>query len=384
MSILFTGATGFLGCRLVRELLADDGDTPITVVGRGSAHELRARLLAAVNWLDDPPLPAGALDRLRCLSGDVTLPRLGLTAEEQARVTDGLTRVWHNAALIAQEGEPAAFHLTNVIGTRHVLELLDRAPGAHLAHVGTAYVAGRRPVGRVLEDDLREDHGFHTAYEESKYTAERLVRAWAARTGRPVTVLRPGLLVTDRPAPQGLPVQPLTMLLRVLDSGLGNRAARDNGPDRLLNGPGSSGGKVRIRIAVGPHGTLNIVQADYAARAMARTVAAHAAREAALRTVHVTHPRNTPTEAVVDAIQARHPGFAFRPVPHLPDPTPLEKRIAGQAAFLLALGSLRRTYDRTNLLAAVGDLPDPQDIDRAYLVRAGGLGPADHDPISAR
>jgi hypothetical protein len=37
---------------------------------------------------------------------------------------------------------------------------------------------------------------------------------------------------------------------------------------------------------------------------------------------------------------------------------------------------LRRTCDRTNLLKAVGGLPDPAPIDRAYLVRVPGAAEA--------
>ncbi|MGG7568753.1 SDR family oxidoreductase [Streptomyces sirii] len=107
MPILFTGATGFLGCRLVRELLFEGGDEPITVIGRRSEPELRARMAAAVSWLHGPPLPAGALDRLHYLSGDITLPGLGLTTEERARATDGLTQLWHSAAQTRLEGDPA-------------------------------------------------------------------------------------------------------------------------------------------------------------------------------------------------------------------------------------------------------------------------------------
>ncbi|GHF52849.1 hypothetical protein GCM10010218_37880 [Streptomyces mashuensis] len=97
MSILITGATGFLGCRLVRELLADPSGEPVTVLGRGSEESLRARTEAAVTWLDGPPLPPQALARLRYVSGDITRPGLGLSADALARATDALTQIWHSA-----------------------------------------------------------------------------------------------------------------------------------------------------------------------------------------------------------------------------------------------------------------------------------------------
>ncbi len=315
---------------------------------------------------------ASALDRLHYLSGDITLPGLGLTTEQRARATDGLTQLWHNAAHIRLEGDPAPLHLSNVVGTRHVLELADHAPDAHLMHVSTAYVAGRRLTGHILEEDLSEDHGFQTYYEESKYTAERLVRAWGSRTGRPVTVFRPGLLVTDRPVPDGLPDQPLSTLLRLVDAGMRNRAVRNASLIAFVKGDRHRGGTVHIRIAADPEGTANLVQAEYAARAMARTAKAHTGRPAAVRTVHVTHPHNASADVVPKTLQVRYPRLALSVVPHIPDPTPLETLVAQQGARMIEFSAHRRTYDRTHLLEAVGDLPDPEPIDATYLARACG------------
>ncbi|WP_052230290.1 SDR family oxidoreductase [Streptomyces sp. CT34] len=372
MPVLFTGATGFLGCRIVRELLSEGGDEPITVIGRGSEPDLRARMEAAVTWLDGPSLPAGALNRLRYLSGDITLPGLGLTAEERARATDGITQLWHSAALLRLEGDPAPLHRSNVVGTRHVLELAEHAPDAHLMHVSTAYVAGRRLTGHILEEDLLDDHGFQTYYEESKYTAERLVRAWGARTGRSVTVLRPGLLVTDRPVPEGLPGQPLNILLRIVDAGLHSKAVRARSLAAFVKGGRRRGDAVRIRIAADPDGTANLVQVEYAARAMVRTARAHAGRPAAVRTVHVTHPHNASADIALKALEVRYPRLSLSLVPHIPDPTPLEQLVAQHGAGMVGFSAQRRTYDRTHLCEALGDLPDPEPIDESYLARACG------------
>ncbi|MEU7168047.1 SDR family oxidoreductase [Streptomyces morookaense] len=368
MSILITGATGFLGCRLVRELLARSGDEPVTVLGRGSEESLRARIEAAVAWLDGPPLPPQALTRLRYVSGDITRPGLGLSAGARARATDGLTRIWHSAALVSLEGDPVPLYRSNVLGTRHLLDLADEAPDAQLVHVSTAYVAGRRLTGHVQEDDLSEDDGFQVAYEETKYTAEAMVRAWARGTRRPVVVMRPSLLVTDRSVPAGLPGQPLAGLLRVVEAGARTTGLRDTGQALLRARVQGRGDMLRLRVTVDLGGAMNVLQADYAARAMVR--AAEALRGTpSLRTLHVTHPQNTPAATAARALERRYPGMTLVPVPELTDPTPAEALIAQQAR-LLGYIAQRRTYDRTQLLGAVGDLADPAPVDEDYLLRA--------------
>ncbi|GHF33350.1 SDR family oxidoreductase [Streptomyces fumanus] len=375
MSILITGATGFLGSRILCELLTDASDEPITVLGRGTPQTLRARVEAALTWLSDATPPDGAFDRLRFISGDISQPGLGLTSEDRAQVLDGLRQVWHSAALLTLGDDPAPLHRTNVLGTCNVLDLLEAAPTAHLLYVSTAYVAGRRSNGHVLENDLSEDSGFMCHYEESKYTTERLLHAWAARKGREVTVLRPSLLITDRPIPAGLPAQPVNVLTQLIDQLANGWTARVHGVKEFLKG-GLRGDRVHIRLEADPEGTLNLLQVEYAARAMVRAAATPPDGPGRVRTLHVTHPQETRFQTALDALSTRYPGSSVRVCARLTNPTRQERSLAAEAWRMPGLNMLRRTYDRTNLLKAVGDLPDPEPIDHAYLVRALGAAKA--------
>ncbi|MEV7928226.1 SDR family oxidoreductase [Kitasatospora sp. NPDC088779] len=356
MSILFTGATGFLGCRVLRRLLDEGNGAVITILGRADTLTLRQRVEAAVLAAEPDPPPAGSLGRLRYVEGDLTKPSLGLGRREIAAAADGLTSIWHCAGLLALVGDPAPLFRTNILGTRGLLELADQAPQAHLFHTSTAYVAGRRSGGHILEDDLSEEAGFQTYYEESKFNGERLVRRWAAHTGRSVTIMRPSLLVLDQVIPDGLPNQTLGILARLIDVSLGADAQARPGGD----------GALRVRIRSNPEDSLNMLQVDYAAHAMVR-VAAH--RPTGLRTVHVTHPQNTSMSVFLRAFELAYPGLAVETVPALHAPIPVEVLAATQLAQVSSFMTQSRTYGRANLLATVGDLPDPAPVDSAYLAR---------------
>ncbi|WP_461014261.1 SDR family oxidoreductase [Streptomyces daliensis] len=368
--MLLTGATGFLGCRLLRELLAH-GERAITVLGRGTPEALRHRVEAAVRWLDTPPLAPGApgaLGTVRYVSADLTRPGLGLSPGERARVTEGATALWHCAALLDLGDDPAPLHHANVIGTRRVLELADEAPSAHLLHVSTAYVAGRRSTGVVMEDDLLDTEGFQIPYEESKYNAERLVHAWANRTGRDATVFRPSLLATDRPVPPGLPAQPADTLLDLLRRHLRNWERAVPAP-ALPRRPRDEGRVLRVRVTGDPEGRLNLLQADYAAHAMVRA-AKCPHHGAGVRTLHVTHPRDVPFATITEALRSRFPYLSVTMTDgRVSRRTPLE-RLSAEYRDLLTYSAHRRTYDRTNLLTSLDGLPDPGPVDLDYLVRA--------------
>jgi thioester reductase-like protein len=75
---------------------------------------------------------------------------------------------------------------------------ISRAPAPRLRrfqYVSTCYVSGRYP-GVFTEDHLEEGQRFNNFYEETKYLAEVEVQR-AMRTGLPVTIYRPSVVVGD-------------------------------------------------------------------------------------------------------------------------------------------------------------------------------------------
>ncbi|CCB71440.1 hypothetical protein [Streptantibioticus cattleyicolor] len=121
-----------------------------------------------------------------------------------------------------------------------------------------------------------------------------------------------------------------------------------------------------------------MVQVEYAAQAAVRVAAARAGGTG-VHTVHLTHPRNTSADAIEPALAELYPGATVTMMPTVPAPTRYETLLATYGTRLLSLSAHRRTYDRTNLGRAVGDLPDPGPVDSAYLARA--LGNVQHQAL---
>ncbi|MFF9203523.1 SDR family oxidoreductase [Streptomyces sp. NPDC014986] len=370
VTTLLTGATGFLGSRLLLGLLTTRG-RHVTVLGRGTVSELRSRVLVILEDLAGGGIGARARSRLRCVAGDVTRPWLGLAPAVYGRLAREAEAVWHCAGDIALTGERERLFRANVHGTERILQFAEStSPSCRLVHMSTVAVAGGRRTGVVAEEDLTDTSGFETHYDESKYRAETLVRDWARRLDRPVAVLRPGIVASGRAHREGMPGHPL----RVLGDMIGT-IARNGAPgippvvSLRRGGPG-----LRLRLRVPADAEFNIVPDGYATEAMLRI--GHDAAEDlghGVRTFHVVHPGETPMRLIVEAIEAHHVGLTLECVGDLPDPTPAESFVAGHLPGFLSYCHHRRAYGRRSALAWTDGLPDPAPIDRDYLARAMGF-----------
>ena len=183
--VLLTGATGRLGRCVVAELARADCDL-VLVVRASSQDAARERIRQAV--------PHGvSAGQLTVVCGDVTVPGFGLGVREQRRLRASVDAILHAAASTSFSLPLEEARATNVAATRNVLDFAERTPRLRrLAHVSTAFVAGRR-TGRMLERELEHDHGFLNSYQQSKHEAELLVAS--RRDSLPLVVFRPSIVL---------------------------------------------------------------------------------------------------------------------------------------------------------------------------------------------
>jgi long-chain acyl-CoA synthetase len=194
--IFLTGATGFLGTQIMRELLKDDDNYIATLVRAKSNQEASER--AARAWWDWPELRRHTGVRIKVLCGDILEPQLGLKPNEYRELVHTTTHIIHTAADLRLDAPIGELRKTNVGGTANIINLARLAHADHgltrFSHVSTAYVAGAKR-GDIDESSLSPECGFSSNYELSKYEGEQLVQA--VKSELPVTVLRPGMIVGD-------------------------------------------------------------------------------------------------------------------------------------------------------------------------------------------
>ena len=178
MRYVVTGGTGFIGRRVVSQILAHD-DAEVWVLVRRESLGRFERL--AAEWGD----------RAKPLVGDLTAPDLALTDEAVAEL-GGVDHVVHCAAIyditVAEDEQRAA----NVEGTSAVIDLARRLD-ATLHHVSSIAVAGTYR-GEFTEDDFDVAQDLPTPYHQTKFEAELLVRS---AQGLRYRVYRPAVVVGD-------------------------------------------------------------------------------------------------------------------------------------------------------------------------------------------
>ena len=161
-----------------------------------NGEEAQARLAAALA----PRLPDQSAweDRIVAVPGDLTQPGLGLDARMRDELAERVDWVIHGAASVSFTLPLEQARAINVSGTQRVLDFAEdcaaRGGLRRLSHVSTAYVAGTHR-GRFGEDDLDVGQTFNNSYEQSKWEAERRVRAHASHL--PIQVLRPSIVVGE-------------------------------------------------------------------------------------------------------------------------------------------------------------------------------------------
>ncbi len=188
--ILLTGATGFLGAFLLDELCRRTQATVYCLVRGADEPSCMRRIVANLEayglWEES------LSSRIIAIPGDIEKPLLGIGELRFQRLAEEVDAIYHNGASVNFVYPYEMLKAANVLGTQEILRLATRAGVTPLHYISTVSVLPAGAESPIGEDDpLGSSSSILGGYAQSKWVAEKLVRAAQAR-GLPVCIYRPG------------------------------------------------------------------------------------------------------------------------------------------------------------------------------------------------
>jgi NAD(P)-dependent dehydrogenase (short-subunit alcohol dehydrogenase family) len=183
MIYFVTGATGFIGKRLVAKLLEKPAATVYFLTRDKSPERLEALYGF---WKTDG-------SRAIPVVGDLCQPSLGVGKADLKKLKGKVDHYFHLAAIYDLKASAAEQMAANVDGTRNAVALAQQIEAGCFHHVSSIAAAGLFE-GIFREDMFEEAENLDHPYFGTKHESERIVRA---ECKRPWRVYRPGVVVGD-------------------------------------------------------------------------------------------------------------------------------------------------------------------------------------------
>ena len=210
-TILLTGATGFLGAYIIKDVL-ERTSRDIRLIAhvrgvkdsKGALERLRQSLLGYGLWHDEWRA------RLSCVVGDLSKPQLGVDQRTWETLAQEVDVVIHNGAIVHWVKRYPDMMASNVTSTIDAMRLCNEGKPKLFTYVSSTSVldndhyvklsdenisTGRSALSE--EDDMEGSRtGLGTGYGQTKWVSEQLVRA-AGKKGLRGSVIRPGYILGD-------------------------------------------------------------------------------------------------------------------------------------------------------------------------------------------
>ncbi len=176
--ILLTGATGYLGIHILRELLKQDDKIIYLIVRGNSKEEAKERLIKNYEFYFKENICEQHLKNIKILNGDLTVEKFGLEKEVYETLAREVECIINSAANVKHYGKYKEFYDINVLGVKRIIEFAGYIRNKALNHISTISIGlGKSENENLLfsEYDNIVNDNIENYYLKTKVMAEKLI-----------------------------------------------------------------------------------------------------------------------------------------------------------------------------------------------------------------
>lgn len=198
-NVLLTGATGFLGAFLLRDLLCETASNVYCLVRGESSGACLKRIKENLQeygcWRDNFE------DRIIPVPGDLSQPNIGLDDSLWLELSELINAIYHNGAHVNSLLPYEKLKASNVEGTKQLLRLASerKTKAFHYVSSDAVFESYGYHNKNIINENAPLEHSdsiYGGGYSESKWVAEKIVDI--ARERRvPISIYRPGMITGD-------------------------------------------------------------------------------------------------------------------------------------------------------------------------------------------
>ena len=206
LTVLLTGATGFVGSFILKDLLSRP-DVEVVAHVRTQQHasplqRVRDTCIAYGLWSDS------WASRLTCISGNLSEQRLGVSMSDWSHLAETVDIVIHNGAEVNWAKPYNRLRESNVLSTLELLRFASKGKAKQVALVSSTAVLESDWLARLSQELIKQGkngipenieldgRGLDSGYASGKWTSEKLVQE-ARKRGLSASVVRLGYVLGD-------------------------------------------------------------------------------------------------------------------------------------------------------------------------------------------
>jgi amino acid adenylation domain-containing protein/thioester reductase-like protein len=191
--VLLTGAGGFLGVYILKELLNSTDAKIYCLIRKGSFDTAAKRLLSTFNQYGLSDEVSLADRRIVVIPSDIGLDRFGMPIELYSNLLDKIDSIYHCGAQVNTMASYTGLRNSNVQGTIEILKFATQKVNKAVHYISTLSTAYKKDSkGRFAEEFPDSSAGdLVGGYALSKWVSERLITQIQHR-GLPASIYRSG------------------------------------------------------------------------------------------------------------------------------------------------------------------------------------------------